>query len=356
MIERADADPLVVAAACETAIGFIHARQLEAMCQVSQEDPPVFDPTGQLCDPAPAEIASALHWTPSVAGRRLELAMDLCASLPIVLDALRRGEVDLGKAQEIADGTARLAPEHRCDVADRACTFAAGHTRGQLRAWLAREVARIDADAVRRRRREALTHRRVWIAPEPDGMATLGAYLSAEEAQACYLALTAGITTQDGSVDVARADRLVALLTGTETGTPIPVQVIITSDGPELSGYGALSDQHASDLCDGAPRINLQRPDSGTQYRPKPSLIRWVRARDRHCRFPGCRRPAAQCDLDHVVPHPIGPTSESNLACLCRYHHRLKTHTNWRVRAIGGHRLEWTSPRGRIYLTGLDDP
>jgi len=56
-----------------------------------------------------------------------------------------------------------------------------------------------------------------------------------------------------------------------------------------------------------------------------PALRRAVIARDRHCRHPGCRRPAKWCDLDHKVPWSQGGTTTlDNLQLLCRYHHRLK--------------------------------
>ena len=90
-MERADADPLEVARACEVLIGFGHARQLTAIHQVCLEDPPVLDPQGQLCDPVPAEIACALCWTPGAADQRVNLAVDLCENLPGVLAALRTG-------------------------------------------------------------------------------------------------------------------------------------------------------------------------------------------------------------------------------------------------------------------------
>ena len=134
------------------------------------------------------------------------------------------------------------------------------------------------------------------------------------------------------------------------------MQVLLTPGGPELAGHGPLSPHHAADLCGHAQRIDLTAPPPSRGYRPAPGLARWVRARDRHCRFPGCRRPAMQCDLDHVIPHPAGPTSESNLAALCRYHHRLKTHTGWTVRMHPDATLQWTSPRGHIFHTSLDDP
>ncbi|MDT7731238.1 MAG: hypothetical protein QOK45_1491 [Mycobacterium sp.] len=61
------------------------------------------------------------------------------------------------------------------------------------------------------------------------------------------------------------------------------------------------------------------------QYRPSRALADFVRCRDLTCRWPGCDKPAYDCDLDHTVPYPIGPTHASNIKCYCRFHHLLKT-------------------------------
>ena len=106
--------------------------------------------------------------------------------------------MDLPKAQEIAYGTCELDPGVRVRLAEQAVGYAEGHTRAQLRAWLTRRVAAIDPAAVQRRRKKAVRARRVWITPDTDGMATLGAYLTAEEAQACWNALVAGAANIEG--------------------------------------------------------------------------------------------------------------------------------------------------------------
>ncbi|MFC0220910.1 HNH endonuclease signature motif containing protein [Nocardioides zeicaulis] len=96
-----------------------------------------------------------------------------------------------------------------------------------------------------------------------------------------------------------------------------------------------------------------------------PDLIReQVVLRDRTCVFPWCTRPARVCDLDHVVPfdHDAaaagrpqpGPTATSNLAPLCRSHHRLKTHTAWRYVHLRPGVFEWTSPHDHHYLRDRD--
>ena len=54
------------------------------------------------------------------------------------------------------------------------------------------------------------------------------------------------------------------------------------------------------------------------------ALDRFLRVRDRRCRFPGCRRPVAAGELDHRVRYPDGPTSAGNMAGFCVGHHRGK--------------------------------
>jgi hypothetical protein len=91
-------------------------------------------------------------------------------------------------------------------------------------------------------------------------------------------------------------------------------------------------------------------PESG--YRQSAALQRFIRCRDLTCRFPGCDRPADFCDLDHTVPYPLGPTHPSNLKCLCRKHHLLKTFwRGWRDEQRPDGTVVWTTPAGQTYLT-----
>ncbi|NNM45065.1 HNH endonuclease signature motif containing protein [Knoellia koreensis] len=88
-------------------------------------------------------------------------------------------------------------------------------------------------------------------------------------------------------------------------------------------------------------------------YRPTEAMIRTVKARDGHCRFPGCTVAATFCDLDHVTPWREGTTLTrvSNLICLCRRHHRTKQLRRWSVRMLPGAVVEWTDPTGRTRTT-----
>ncbi|MCV6984838.1 DUF222 domain-containing protein [Mycobacterium shinjukuense] len=87
-------------------------------------------------------------------------------------------------------------------------------------------------------------------------------------------------------------------------------------------------------------------------YRPSTALAEFVRVRDMTCRFPGCDQPAEFCDLDHTVAYPFGLTHPSNLKCLCRLHHLMKTFwTGWHDRQFADGTVIWTAPNGRTYTT-----
>ncbi|WP_155290499.1 HNH endonuclease signature motif containing protein, partial [Rhodococcoides fascians] len=97
--------------------------------------------------------------------------------------------------------------------------------------------------------------------------------------------------------------------------------------------------------------------DRALIYRPDALTIAAVRLRDRHCRFPGCHRPAARCQLDHVIPfdhaNPLGGgwTTVNNLQCLCEYHHSVKTAGYWTAVMLPGGAILWTSTSKTTRIT-----
>ncbi len=107
------------------------------------------------------------------------------------------------------------------------------------------------------------------------------------------------------------------------------------------------------------PVIDLNAHLTAPGYDIPDRIREQVILRDRTCVFPWCTRPARGCDIDHVIAYDHdaaaeerrqpGPTTSTNLACLCRFHHRLKTHTAWRYRVTGPGCFEWTSPHGHHY-------
>ena len=93
-----------------------------------------------------------------------------------------------------------------------------------------------------------------------------------------------------------------------------------------------------------------------TGYHPSRALQHLIRARSATCTAPGCRRPAARCDLDHTVPWDQGGlTCECDLAPLCRHHHRAKQAEGWRLAQPEPGILVWRTPSGRTYATAPTD-
>ena len=120
------------------------------------------------------------------------------------------------------------------------------------------------------------------------------------------------------------------------------------------------------------PVIDLNADLATPAYEVPDRIREQVILRDTTCVFPWCTRPARGCDIDHVTeydhdaaaegrPQP-GPTQTDNLAALCRFHHRLKTHTAWHYRMTGPGVFEWTTPHGHHYrrdrhgTTAIDRP
>jgi hypothetical protein len=92
----------------------------------------------------------------------------------------------------------------------------------------------------------------------------------------------------------------------------------------------------------------LDRPAAGDGYTPSADQQRFVHVRDRTCRFPTCGQRVGWADADHVLPHACGGATDcTNLCCLCRSHHRLKTFARgWRFRMDPDGTLHVTTPSG----------
>ncbi|MEN2740941.1 DUF222 domain-containing protein [Microbacterium sp. X-17] len=359
-----------------------------------------------------AELAVAVRVNDRAMQAAMNAAAVLTGSFPATLAALEAGRISRRHVDAIVDAGYRLPGEARAAfervVLDRAVTQTAARVR-----VFARELAeRVDPRPMTERHADAVVSRVVTVREVEDGMAELVALLPAAVAfgihdrltrQAKRIRLVARTTTADvntegrdpeaggsdgvvrdvRSLDQVRADVFAdMLLTGAPAIDPtgdvepgglgaIRAQVQVTVPVTTLAGTtgsGAMVEGRApidpdtarrfAGGCGGWDRV-MVHPVSGVvlavdRYRPSEDLKRSLRARDRHCRFPGCRIPARRCDLDHTHDHAHGgATALCNLACFCKRHHTLKHATDWTVRRLGDGTLEWTSPTGRSYR---DDP
>ncbi|WP_312169537.1 DUF222 domain-containing protein [Microbacterium sp.] len=180
------------------------------------------------------------------------------------------------------------------------------------------------------------------------------------------------------TIDQIRADVLADLLLA---ATPSPengsglenitarIQVTVAAttltgddDHPaELDGHGPLAPEIARCLAGyntGWTRLFLDPTGLIVEtdtYTPTAPMRRFLRARDQHCRFPGCRTPAHRCDIDHTHDHARGGrTRIDNLSHLCRRHHALKhpdihDRHRWTAHQQPDGTITWTSPVGRTY-------
>ncbi|MDM7853504.1 HNH endonuclease signature motif containing protein [Cellulomonas alba] len=300
---------------------------------------------------------------------------------PLLADALRTGLLDQRKVDVLLDEVARLPRDAADGVLRAALDDADGMTAPFLRRRVRRLVAAVDPEAATKRAEKARSDRCVRLDWAGDAMAWVSALLPAADAVAAFsvvdtLADAAQSDGDDRTLAQRRADAFgdvfgAILADGrTPAGQRLPsrqgdapgIHLTLAAstwvgddDMPgELAGYGAIPAPIARELAAAATRLRravideeghllalgphlTRTPDPATGYRPGAPLRRFVVARDESCVFPGCRRAAEKCDLDHIEPYdhdrsPVEQTIASNLPPLCRHHHRSTTHHGWRMR------------------------
>jgi uncharacterized protein DUF222/HNH endonuclease len=157
-----------------------------------------------------------------------------------------------------------------------------------------------------------------------------------------------------------------ALHHGMDPGSPGErYQVVVHVDAavledPDASGQSAL--EHGAHVsaetarrlaCDASRVVMRHDPDgrvveAGALTRTIPAALRRVlHYRDRGCRFPGCGLPLGQ---GHHIQHWAngGPTTLSNLALLCRRHHRAVHEEGYQMERQADGQLCFRRPDGRI--------
>jgi hypothetical protein len=93
--------------------------------------------------------------------------------------------------------------------------------------------------------------------------------------------------------------------------------------------------------------------DYGRSTRTIPApLFNALVVRDRHCRFPGCDRPASWADGHHLRQWiDGGATNLENLVLLCRWHHRKLHQPGWHAKLLPDATFEVTNPQGIVRTT-----
>ena len=126
---------------------------------------------------------------------------------------------------------------------------------------------------------------------------------------------------------------------------------------PRLTGIG--TDDRARATEPVVQVIPLPAVQPGDHYRPSAVLDAFIRIRDCYCTWPGCDAPAWNADLDHTTeynhhnPAAGGRTHPAGMKALCRFHHMVKTHSDWLddqyIDRDGRTRTIVITPEGRRY-------
>jgi hypothetical protein len=139
----------------------------------------------------------------------------------------------------------------------------------------------------------------------------------------------------------------------------LPTLLGLAENPGQLAGYGAIPASVARKLAaDATWQRFVSDPTTGNlldfgreTYLPPQELVDFLLARDRTCRFPGCRRSGQGADIDHAQSWETGgETNPANLGLLCRRHHRMKTHGGWDLSSNADGSCLWKSPLGREFF------
>ena len=295
----------------------------------------------------------------------IRLARELESRYPLLLDALRNGQLSEQQARAIMTG---LNPLQLTETQSVRCQteligYATQFDPNELLALATRMVEVIDPDhadakdAARAERDARVAHasRSLTIAPDHHGSMLLRGRLPLADGELLLTQLAALMPSAESythtgerpSAAAKRADALARLCTVAANSGQLPAHggdrphVIVTLDYDTLlTGLGTasylddgsrLSAREARRLACDADLIPMvlggsSRPlDVGRSRRYFTKSISTALAiRDRGCAFPGCDAPPSACDRHHTQPWKAGGITSLALGVLlCCYHHRL---------------------------------
>jgi 5-methylcytosine-specific restriction endonuclease McrA len=314
------------------------------------------------------------------ARERVRVARAL-GTLPLLAEALARGELSYAKVRAL---TRVATPETEAQLLGVGRAGTAAHVERIVRGW-----RRVDRRAEARETTLRHVRRGLRVYQDEDGMVVVRGRLEPEVGALLMQALAAARETlyqrarvEDGEVGRGnvseetpslaqrQADALAllaetALHHGLDPGAPgeryqvvvhVDAEVLADPDQPGQSvleeGTRVSAETSRRLACD-ASRVVMRHDDEGrvveigarTRTIP-PALRRALHHRDRGCRFPGCGVSNGQGHHLHHWAHG-GPTTLSNLALLCRRHHRAVHEEGYEVVRGPDGALRFKRPDGR---------
>ena len=340
-----------------------------------------------LWDAIAAELAAALRISRALASSYMSDADIMRKRLPKVGECLASGNINYAMFSVIAYRTALITDEKALAAVDAQVAMRAPRwpslTRGNLAMRVDAIVAQVDRDGIRRTNKEVKT-RYLNVSESAPGIAEVYGNVFASTGRALDRRLDelAGTVCEADPRTKAqrRADALGALVAGVDRlmctcgasdcaemrgrmrNRNVVIHVVAeqasVDGGGTAPGYmagadGLIPPEVVAELAKSATLRPLIVPEATEpHYIPSAKLAEFVRCRDLTCRAPGCDQPAVYCDIDHTIPYADGGrTHPSNLKCVCRKHHLLKTFWGWRDKQLADGTVIWTLPSGQTYLT-----
>jgi hypothetical protein len=311
-------------------------------------------------------LVSVATGTPTGAAKRTLATMERLRALPVLSEAVAKGQVSLDQAAVMAP-----AVERSPSCAPSLLHAAASGSFEELRKESLRtqRAARCEEDQVQKERRLHAGRRcRVW--QSDDGAVCLEARFAPLDGARLMAALdkeTEAVFKASWRAQVkdprerCGADALVNLVTG--TATTAGAQVIVRVDAAalrrgslqgdelcEIDGVGPISVDAARTLLADATITTLVRDgiDVASVTRARraiPSRLKTaLEDRDRCCVVPGCGS-THRLEIHHWRTDVFsgGPTELDNLCRLCPVHHRLQTNEGYRIGGGPG-KWKWVAP------------
>ena len=285
------------------------------------------------------------HLTDKVASDRIQVGEQL-ATMPASVEAMRAGEIGYGHLTVMARTAEAVGKRFE---ESRLLPLARKHTPGKFYYKSLHYRHSIDAKAYCQEQSEQEINHHLTLSTSESGHLLINGVLDPIGGAAVRTALEP-LARKSGEhddrvLDQRYADALVELASG---GKPANLQVTATIEtlkglagaaGAEMEFSLPISSTAVQRMaCDcSVTRVLLSQEsvtiDVGRSKRVISGPARKaLMARDGHCRWPGCERPASWCDGHHVV-HWIdgGGTDLDNLVLLCRRHHRMVHEGGWQL-------------------------
>jgi hypothetical protein len=339
-----------------------------------------------------ADLATTLRLTEGATRALMADTLELRHRLPTCWARIHNGTLQAWRARRIAAHTTALSREAAAWLDRHVAPVAHKISLGRLLRLIQAALLHCDPTAADTDRAQATDARRVLITdPDPTGHVWIWATLDAPDGQHLDATLNQGAAAlaalgDTSSHDARRATALgfladphavLDLLAGHTPTKQTDLVLYVHLDEATLAGdrgtahVEGLPGLHALPLQtirDWAqhgnivvkPVIDCTTELTTTGYRPTDTHREQILLRDPVCVFPWCDKPGRNHDLDHITQYdntgPPHQTRSTNLARLCRYHHRVKTHTTWHYQRHPDGTYHWTSPHGQHYRVDPTGP